>query len=656
MGEQQALNEEAPSAAKSAAHGEGTSVPSSALNKASLPTTTPDEDESSLFEDRERARKGLAPSGILRVGLNLANKLLTSSIASQTDSCTQAEGVAPELAEELANELGVPVQFVPYPSPKALAEDSTSEKWDIAFLGKDPSRATSLAFSLPYADIPCAFLVKKELAEEDSTTASAVQLEKVDKPGFKIASFRGACYDLWLQRNLKHAQLIQADSFDMSVLLFEDGRADCVAGVVGQLLSKESSDFKLLPGPAFMTVPQAIAVPVQKTKDLSRIIRFLDTFVAKRLDEASRTGDEQEATCSSTTIVDLLKRHKVHIRLLPHEQKQLDRLRITVLGCGAMGSIYAALLASAGNIVTAVDVWKDHVTAMREKGLKVEGASGGRTILLSQVSTDASDIVGGTQDLVIIATKAAQVPAAVKAGARLLRTDDPKACMLLIQNGIGTTEEGICEILGPSGPRKILLGIASNFGACMKGPGQAEHKSMNLIVMGEMAKPDEETQTTATDPLLSARVQRVQQAWSDAGFTTKGSADIHADIWEKLICNCANSAVSAVLGFTVGQILDCPEARNLSLTCAKEAAKVATAKGIKLKCGNSDAEIEAHVLKFGSTVRQAQPSMLQDHLAKRKCEIGAINGAIPLEAAKVGLEAPTNKILADIIVARESAF
>ncbi|CAD7957180.1 unnamed protein product [Amoebophrya sp. A25] len=621
----------------------------------------------------EEIGKLLAPSGTLRVGLNLANKLLVTS-STRTGGTAEFSGVAPALGLQLADELGVAIRLVPYESPGAVSDDIDGDKFDLCFLGSDPTRARKIAFSTPYAEIPATFLVPEEA---DVGTALDV-LSK--KPSVRIASFKNSCYDLWLQRHMSSTsssnpddimgkdqggtvdhlgrsgsspKLVHADSFEMSVELMKDDRADAVAGVYG-LLAKEAgksaSDnaggraYKILDG-SFMTVPQAIGVPVSKHRQLPRIIRYLNAFVNKRIQQV----DERERSGEMSITKHLMAELGVLGPLLP-ATPSLPPLRITVLGCGAMGSIYAALLASAGNVVSAADVWSGHVAQMTSDGLKVEGASGSRQVFLENAVEDALEGIKEPQDLVIIATKAAQVADAVRTGWKLIRggedhAQSKDACLLLIQNGIGTTKGGVEEILGPDGPSRILLGIASNFGACMKGPGHAEHKSMNLICMGEM---DSSTR--------SSRLERIASAWSQAGFTTKASDNIHRDVWDKLICNCAFSASSAVLGFTVGQILDCHQSRNLALSCAKEAACVARAKGLELSCGDTDEDVEAYVLKFGGTVRAAQPSMLQDHLAKRKCEIMAINGAIPREAAKVGLGAPTNRILADLVLARESAF
>ena len=156
-------------------------------------------------------------------------------------------------------------------------------------------------------------------------------------------------------------------------------------------------------------------------------------------------------------------------------------LRVAVLGCGAMGSIYAALFSAAGHSVCAVDVWEAHVRAMQEDGLRVHGASGDRT---ERVRATTRALDAGPSDLVFVATKAPQAEAAVRDAAQLVRGVEG-AFVVLLQNGLPTLSAEQVEAAGlPRG--QVLLGVASNFGAAMRGPGEAEHKSMSLVCLGHM--------------------------------------------------------------------------------------------------------------------------------------------------------------------------
>jgi 2-dehydropantoate 2-reductase len=314
----------------------------------------------------------------------------------------------------------------------------------------------------------------------------------------------------------------------------------------------------------------------------------------------------------------------------PPAKRQCMSERVIVLGCGAMGSVYAALMSSAGYEVWATDVWKDHVDAIREKGLRVEGASGDRTVRIN-VTMNADELPPA--DLVIIATKASGVEAAAKVAATVVKTD---GVILTIQNGLGAGDR-IAQHIDTS---KVMLGVASNFGACLRGPGHAEHKSMNLVNIGEMNGGSTE------------RLDRIVRIWTNSGFKAQASPDINKMIWEKLICNCFCSGSCTLTDSTVGEMVDNPHSVAVALACAREADAVARAKGINL----SFTDVEAHVKKFAEAVRNAKPSMLQDHVAKRRGEVDAINGAIPIEAKKVGLTAPVNEMVANLVRAREQRF
>ena len=305
-------------------------------------------------------------------------------------------------------------------------------------------------------------------------------------------------------------------------------------------------------------------------------------------------------------------------------------MKIAIIGCGAMGSIYAALLGDAGHEVWAVDTWADHVAAIRENGLRVEGASGDRTVRI-HATTDAAEV--GQADLIIVATKASGVDAAAKSAAAIA---GPDSVILTIQNGLGAAER-IAQSIDTA---QVMIGVVGGFGASMKGPGYAHHNGMQLVRIGEMTGGE-------TD-----RLTKVVDIWAGAGFTAKGYADIDQLVWEKFICNCTFSAPCAVTGLTVGEVMAHPDAWSVALGCAREADAVARAKGIVL--GFDD--VDAYVRDFGSKIPGARPSMLLDHLAGRRSEIDAINGAVPVEGAKVGVPTPVNTTISALVRAKESGF
>jgi 2-dehydropantoate 2-reductase len=306
-------------------------------------------------------------------------------------------------------------------------------------------------------------------------------------------------------------------------------------------------------------------------------------------------------------------------------------MKIVVIGTGAMGSVYAGLLADAGNEVWAVDLWAAHLDAIRERGLRVEGASGDRVVQSLKLASSTADI--GPADLVIIATKAAGVAGAAASLPPLLTQ---KTLVLTIQNGLGAGE----RIGRHMKTGNLLLGVAGGFGASIRGPGHVHHNGMELIRIGELKGG------------LTERVEEVAGVWRAAGFKVKAFADINQLVWEKFICNVAFSAPCTLFERTIGEILADEATSRISAGCAAEAEAVARAKGIALSIDDPI----AYVREFGGRMPHARPSMLLDHMAQRKSEIDAINGMVPVVGAEVGIETPYNEVVSAAVRAREDAF
>ena len=302
-------------------------------------------------------------------------------------------------------------------------------------------------------------------------------------------------------------------------------------------------------------------------------------------------------------------------------------LKIAIVGCGAMGSVYAGLFASAGHEVWAIDRWAEHVQAMKQSGLRLEGKSGDRTVKV-HATTDAKQ--AGACDLVVLATKAMHVAPAAESVKALLGKDTP---VLSIQNGLGGPETAA----GILGRERVMVGVVGGFGASMKGPGHAHHNGMELVRLGEFGGP------------ITPRLKKVEETWAGAGFKVKVFDDIDQLVWEKLICNCAYSGPCAVMDCTIAQVMNDPDLSKVSAACATEGYAVAKAKGVKL--GFTDAV--AYVRDFGSKIPNARPSVLLDLMAGRKSEIDVINGSIPRVGREVGLTAPVNEAITALVHAKE---
>src|SRR5882757_1845738 len=151
----------------------------------------------------------LAPTGVLRAGINIGNFLLVTGKSPSGDP----EGVAPDMAREIAGRLGVPLKLVPYARPGELADAADANAWDIGLIGAEPARAEKIVFSAAYVEIEATYLVP--------AGSPLKTIADVDKPGVRIAVTARSAYDLWLERNIKHATLLRSSSLDGALEQFK---------------------------------------------------------------------------------------------------------------------------------------------------------------------------------------------------------------------------------------------------------------------------------------------------------------------------------------------------------------------------------------------------------------------------------------------------
>jgi 2-dehydropantoate 2-reductase len=151
---------------------------------------------------------------------------------------------------------------------------------------------------------------------------------------------------------------------------------------------------------------------------------------------------------------------------------------------------------------------------------------------------------------------------------------------------------------------------------------------------------------------LTDRLKAVEKVWQEAGFNANAFGDIHQLIWEKYICNVFLSAPCTVFDCPIGGILDNPDRLNIALGCMREAYQAGKARGINFSFDDPD----DYAMKFARNMPDASPSMRLDHLAKRKSEIDAINGMVPVVSAELGLSAPYNETLSAVVRKIEASF
>ena len=224
----------------------------------------------------------LAGTGTLRAGINMSNGLLVTGMSAAGDP----QGVAPDMAAEIANRLKVPLVYVKFDRPSKLADAAGTNAWDIGLIGAEPARAEKIAFTPAYCEIQATYLVR-----EGSPLQSVAD---VDRPGSRIAVRAGSAYDLWLTRNLKHATLLRSDTADGPFDQFVAEGLDALAGLRTALMSEAGKlpGARILPG-NFTAVQQAIGTLKSNTAGAA----FLREFV----EEAKRTG----------FVSRLIERHKV---------------------------------------------------------------------------------------------------------------------------------------------------------------------------------------------------------------------------------------------------------------------------------------------------------------------------------------------------------
>ena len=191
----------------------------------------------------DSVRAELAPQGTLKVGLNLANFLLVS----MKDPSQAPKGIAPDLAREVAREIGMPIEFFPYATPGEMADAAQSGVWNMALLAVEPVRQNVIDFSAPYLEIEATYLVP--------ANSPLQRIEDVDRAGVRIAVMHKSAYDLYLSRSLKHAQLVQMASMDASYNEFVTQGLEALSGLRPRLVQEQAK----LPGSvADVTVVRAV--------------------------------------------------------------------------------------------------------------------------------------------------------------------------------------------------------------------------------------------------------------------------------------------------------------------------------------------------------------------------------------------------------------
>jgi 2-dehydropantoate 2-reductase len=303
------------------------------------------------------------------------------------------------------------------------------------------------------------------------------------------------------------------------------------------------------------------------------------------------------------------------------------QVRVAVIGCGAIGSLYAAHLARVpGTEVWAVDPWAEHVAAIEADGLRVTGQA--EFTASVRARTDGRDLPAC--DFGVVATKALHTRDAV-AGARAALAG---AAVVSVQNGLGN-EEVIAELV----PRVIRGSIVT--AGTVVAPGVVRYDAPGDSWFGPF-----EPRPAAMD-----EVERLARLLTEGGLRTHALEDARGPQWTKVIFNAATSPLAALTGLSVGPVCTDPGLRRQVDGLISEALAVCERVGIGLLRPPGEAVEEAIAEAY-----HHKPSMLQDVLARRATEIGVLNGGIAAEGRRAGLPTPLHDCMVALVRGLEQSW
>lgn len=214
----------------------------------------------------------LAPTGVLRAGINMSNFLLVVDKTPDGDPI----GPSPAMAQAIADACGVPLKLVGYPNPSAVSEAAGKNEWDIGNIGAEPQRAAVMDFTAAYVEIEATYLVPEG--------SSLTSIDQVDQPGVRVCVNKGSAYGLWLENNFKKGDLTVVPGGNKAAFEhFVAEKLDAMAGLRPGLINqaKELPGSRLLDG-QFTAVQQAIGV----NKGNDAAYEWLKAFV----EEAKASG------------------------------------------------------------------------------------------------------------------------------------------------------------------------------------------------------------------------------------------------------------------------------------------------------------------------------------------------------------------------------
>ncbi len=304
-------------------------------------------------------------------------------------------------------------------------------------------------------------------------------------------------------------------------------------------------------------------------------------------------------------------------------------LRISILGAGAMGSLFGGLLAEAGHQVELIDVNPVQIAAVREHGLLIRNDAGERRVAIPIMRPEEATT---RPDWLIVFTKAMHTQGALDAARHLI---GPQTRLLSLQNGLGNAE----KLAGFADASRIAIGMTT--------------VPADLVAPGEVhSHGQSKTRVVMVDGSEDAALAALAAALNAAGVPCAVDPDAVVAIWEKVAFNVALNSLCAMTQRTVGGLGADAGGRQLAHAIAEEALTVAQAEGLMVSPERTHATIDHALDHHGGH----KPSMLQDLLAGRPTEIETLNGAVVRAARRHGIAAARSEALYALVkMAEEGA-
>jgi 2-dehydropantoate 2-reductase len=305
------------------------------------------------------------------------------------------------------------------------------------------------------------------------------------------------------------------------------------------------------------------------------------------------------------------------------------KMKIAIVGPGAVGSLLAALLTRSKQEVHLIDRNLDRARKVNEEGIKVEGVHGEFT---AKVNSTVEPQELGACDLIVISVKSYHTEEAIKGVKDLI---GEATQVLTLQNGVGNI-----QILNDAVGEDKVIGGTTSLGATVLDHGHIKYAGKGETIIGK-----------ASGKVL-APLREVANALNKAGLDTKVSRDINAVIWSKLIINVGINALGVATRLHNGRLLEYTGTRDIMRAAVQEAVKVAKRKKIKLVYDDPIQKVEGVAKATAANVC----SMLQDVLKKRRTEIDFINGAIVRQAKSLNIPTPVNEVLTNLVKTIEASY